>query len=44
VADGVEAALAACGDDGDPVAVVQLGAEVALLAVDLRDDGRLGEA
>ena len=43
VADRVQAPLAVGRDDGDAVAVGQLGAEVALLAVDLGDDRRLGQ-
>src|SRR5690606_18805581 len=44
VADRGGAAFAVGRDDGDAVAVVQLGGEVALLAVDLGDDGVAGQA
>jgi hypothetical protein len=44
VTDRVEAPVRVRGDDGDLVAVGQLVAEVALLAVDHRDHGRLGQA
>ncbi len=44
VADREQPAVAVAGDDGDLVAVVQLRGQVALLAVDDRDHGRLGQA
>ena len=43
VADRVQPPLAVGRDDGDAVAVGQLGAEVALVTVDLGDDRRLGQ-
>jgi hypothetical protein len=43
VADDVEAVVAVGGDDADRVAVVQLGGQVALLAVDDGHDRRFGQ-
>jgi hypothetical protein len=41
MADRVEPARAVGGHDGHPVAVVELGRQITLLAVDLRDHRRL---